>query len=407
VDRLYTEMGKFFLMGVQDNLEVFERDVEPALKLDRGRGGLTFALLTQMMILGVAILGGYLAFAHGALSWGGILQTVVLLIVTVVVLAHLVPHVLITRTDGKWLVRFRPVLRVSALIAMPVVAVLSFSFSVAALGAEASPTQQTPAPGDTIEALIERSEEEGLIEEEDRKLIQSVVDFGDKTVRDVMTPRPNIVAVEKNVTLDELLKTIETKHYSRVPVYSGTLDKIEGFVYTREIIQLEDQEMKRIRAGERLRPVLFVPETKPVADLMREMQQQNLHMAIVIDEYGSVAGLATIEDLVEEIVGEIHDETETQRDVVAEGNNSFIVAGHLDIDRLNELFGVRPDVPAGVATVAGLVNSLAGHVPQAGEVLDHNGLEFQILASNGLKVDRLRIRARPAAAGEVSAPAAR
>jgi len=407
VDRLYTEMGKFFLMGVQDNLEVFERDVEPALKLDRGRGGLAFALLTQMMILGVAILGGYLAFAHGLLSWGGILQTVVLLIVTVVVLAHLVPHVLITRTDGKWLVRFRPVLRVSALIATPVVAVLSFSFSVAALGAETGPTQQTPAPGDTIEALIERSEEEGLIEEEDRKLIQSVVDFGDKTVRDVMTPRPNIVAVEKNITLDELLKTIETKHYSRVPVYSGTLDNIEGFVYTREIIQLEDQEMKRIRAGERLRPVLFVPETKPVADLMREMQQQNVHMAIVIDEYGSVAGLATIEDLVEEIVGEIHDETETQRDVVPEGNNSFIVSGHLDIDRLNELFGVRPDVPAGVATVAGLVNSLAGHVPQAGEVLDHDGLEFQILASNGLKVDRLRIRARPAAAGEASAPAAR
>ncbi len=407
VDRLYTEMGKFFLMGVQDNLEVFERDVEPALKLDRGRGGLTFALLTQMMILGVAILGGYLAFAHGPLSWGGILQTVVLLIVTVVVLAHLVPHVLITRTDGKWLVRFRPVLRVSAMIATPVVAVLSFSFSVAALGAETSPTQQTPAPGDTIEALIERSEEEGLIEEEDRKLIQSVVDFGDKTVRDVMTPRPNILAVEKNVTLDELLKTIETKHYSRVPVYSGTLDSIEGFVYTREIIQLEDQELKRIRAGERLRPVLFVPETKPVADLMREMQQQNVHMAIVIDEYGSVAGLATMEDLVEEIVGEIHDETETQRDVVPEGNNSFIVAGHLDIDRLNELFGVRPDVPAGVATVAGLVNSLAGHVPQPGEVLDHDGLEFQILASNGLKVDRMRIRARPAAAGEASAPAAR
>lgn len=406
VDRLYTEMGKFFLMGVEDNLQVFERDVEPALKLDRGRGGLTFAILTQMMILTVAVLGGYLAFAHGPLSWGGILQTVVLLVVAVVVFAHLVPHVLITRTVGDWLVRFRPVLRVSALVATPVVAVLSFSFSVANLGSETSPGQETPAPGDAIEALMERSEEQGLIEEEDRRLIQSVVDFGDKTVREVMTPRPNIVAVEKSITLEDLLKTLEAKHYSRVPVYSGSLDNIEGFVYTREFIQIEDQELKRTRTGDRLRPVLFVPETKPVADLMREMQQQNNQMAIVIDEYGSVAGLATMEDLVEEIVGEIHDETETQRDVVAEGGNSYVVSGNLDIDRLADLFGVRPEVPGDVATVAGLVNALAGHVPQVGEVLDHDGLCFEILAANGLKVDRLRIRARPAGAEEASPPAA-
>ena len=396
VDRLYTEMGKFFLVGVEDNIEMFERQVEPSLKLDRVRAGLTFALLAQMMILALAVLGGYLAFARATLNWATALQTVILLVVTVVVFAHLVPHVLITRTNGEWLAHFSRLLRLSALLATPVVAVLSFSFSMAALGEPGAEQENSKSSEKNIEALIERGEETGLIEEGDRRLIQSVVEFGDKTVREAMTARPNIVAVEKNVTLEDLLRTIETKHYSRVPVYSGDLDNIEGFVYTREIIQLEDQELKRIRAGKRLRPVLFAPETKPVAELFREMQQQNIHMAVVIDEYGSVAGVATMEDLVEEIVGEIHDETETPGEVVAEGNNSYLVAGHADIDRLEELFGVRPETPAEVATVAGLVNALAGHVPQPGEVFDHNGLRFEVLAANGLKVDRLRISMRPA-----------
>ena len=402
VDRLYTEMGKFFLVGVEDNLEMFERKVEPSLKLDRARASLTFAVLTQMMILALAVLGGYLAFAGDTLSWGAVLQTVILLVVTVVVFAHLVPHVLITRTKGEWLVRFSRLLRLSALLATPVVAVLSFSFSMAALGEPGAEQENSKSSEKNIEALIERGEETGLIEEGDRRLIQSVVEFGDKTVREAMTARPNIVAVEKNATLDDLLRTIETKHYSRVPVYSGSLDNVEGFVYTREIIQLEDQQLKRIRAGERLRPVLFAPETKPVAELFREMQQQNIHMAVVIDEYGSVAGVATMEDLVEEIVGEIHDETETPGEVVADGDNCYLVAGHADIDRLEELFGVRPETPAEVATVAGLVNALAGHVPQPGEVFDHNGLHFEVLAANGLKVDRLRISTRQAGAEEAS-----
>lgn len=391
VDRLYTEMGKFFLVGVEDNIEAFERKVEPRLKLDRGRGGLTFALLTQMVILAIAILAGYLAFGYGPLTRESILQLVVLLVLTVVLFAHLIPHVLITRTAGNWLVRFGWVLRLSALLALPAVAILSFSFSVATLGSEKETGPEEASASENIETLIDRGEEQGLIEEDDRRLIQSVVEFGDKIVREAMTPRPNIVAVEKNATLEDLLRVIESKHYSRVPVYSGGLDNILGFVYTREIIQLGDQELKHIRAGERLRPVLFVPETKPVAHLMREMQQQNIHMAIVIDEYGSVAGLATMEDLVEEIVGEIHDETETQRDVVPETENSYLVAGHVNIDRLAELFGTRPEVPGDATTVAGLVNSLAGHVPQTGEVLEHGGLRFEILAANGLKVDRMRI----------------
>ncbi len=395
VDRLYLEMGKFFLAGVEDNIEAFERQVEPRLKLDRGRCGLTFALLTQGMILAVTLLVSYLAFRQRALSWSAVAEVVVLLLVAVVLFAHLLPHVLITRTTGRWIARFSPVLRVSALLALPIVAVLSFSFSVAALGRQPAGSPEAATTTGNIEALMERGEEHGLIEEEDRRLIQSVVEFGDKTAREAMTPRPSIVAVDKNATLEDLLRVIAPRHYSRVPVYSGQLDNIEGFVSTREILQLEDQDLKRVKAGERLHPVLFVPETKPVADLLRELQAQNMQMAVVIDEYGSVAGLATMEDLVEEIVGEIRDESETQPDVIQESQNTYLVAGHVDVDRLTELFGARPEAPGDAATVAGLVNSLAGHVPQPGEVLEHDRLRFEILAGNGLKVDRLRISALP------------
>jgi putative hemolysin len=392
VDRLYTEMGKFFLEGVEDNIEHFENRIEPALKLDRGRGGLTFALLTQMTVVALAVLVSYLEFRHVPIEWGKVVETVVLLTVAVIVFAHLVPHVLINRTRGLWLVQLKPLLRASALLASPLVGLLSFSFSLSTLGAPRPAAVEPPTPSENIEALMERGEEEGLIEEEDRKLIQSVVEFGDKTVREAMTARPNIVAVDKNATLEDLLRAIENKPYSRVPVYVGTLDNIEGYVATREILQLSDEELKRARVGEYLRPVLFVPETKPVSDLLREMQQQKIHMAIVVDEYGQVAGLATMEDLLEEIVGEIHDETETATDIIAEGDQSYVVPGNLDIDRLEELFGVRPEPPGDATTVAGLVNALAGHVPQPGETLEHSGLRFEILAGNGLKVDRLRVR---------------
>ncbi len=392
VDRLYTEMGKFYLIGVEDNLDIFEREVEPGLKLDRGRAGLTFELLTQMMILFLAIGSGYLAFARGPLTAGNIIQTVVLLVLAVLVFAHLVPHVLITRTAGRWLLPFRTLLRLAAVCAAPGVWLLSFSFSVAALGAQAGQGQEAPTPSDHLEAIFERSEEAGLIEEDDRRLIQSAMEFGDKTVRETMTPRPNIVAVDRNVTLDELLKVIETKPYSRIPVYDGGLDHIEGFVYTRDLIQIEDRELKQMRAGERVRPVLFVPETKPAADLLREMQEKNVHMAIVIDEYGTVAGLATIEDLVEELIGEIRDETEKpSADVLQEAPGCYVVAGNVEIDRLQEWFDLRPEVPGDVTTLGGLVSSVAGHVPQQGEVIDFQGLRFEVLSANGRRVDRLRI----------------
>jgi len=391
VDRLYTEMGKFFLRGVQDNLEVFERDVEPALKMDRGRAGLTFALLTQLMILILAVLAAYVTFGRQNLTLNSAqaVEALALLLAAVLVFAHLVPHVLITRTRGDWLAPLAPVLRVASWVALPAVVVLSFSFTVSDL-AKPEEEKRAASPAEEMEALMDKGEEHGLLEEEDRKLIQSVVEFGDKVVREVMTPRPNILAVERNTTLDELLHAIEEKHFSRVLVYEGTLDNIIGVVYTPDLIQMTDQELKQTRAWERVREVPVVPETKPVPDLLRELQRSNQRMALVVDEYGGVSGIATMEDLVEEIVGEIGEEGEMP-DATPEPDGSWIVSGQAELDVLERLFSKAPRAEGDFTTVAGLVNTLAGHVPRAGEVLSADGLRFEVLQASDTLVEKLRV----------------
>jgi len=390
VDRLYTEMGKFFLRGVQDNLEVFEQQVEPYLRMDRGRAGLTFALLTQGMVVLLSVLTAYVVFRQSRVLWQELLQAVAMLLATVVLFGHLIPHVLITRTTGSWIVPLRPLLRVFSWLVLPAVAALSFSFSVAELGQQEAKDEKS-SPQQEMEALMDKGEEHGLLEQEDRKLIQSVVDFGDKTVRDVMTPRPSILAIDREATLEDLLHLIADKHYSRVPVFRGTLDDIEGFIYTRDLIQLTDAELRQIRCHERLRPVPAIPETKKVSDLMRELQQQNLHMAMVIDEYGSVAGLATMEDLIEEIVGEIRDESEKRQDAVLQADGSYLVSGQCGIDVLENLYGIEPGKTGDATTMAGLLNGLAGHVPQQGESVDFQGLRLDVLKSSARLVEQVRI----------------
>jgi CBS domain containing-hemolysin-like protein len=243
-----------------------------------------------------------------------------------------------------------------------------------------------------VDALIEAGQEEGIIHEGDRDLIQSAVEFSGKTVREAMKPRPEIFAVPVETTVERFIEMLRSKHYSRVPVYSKTIHNIKGIVYAQDVLQVSDSEAGR-RSLETLmrRDVYFVPESKLGSDLLREMQKNNIRMAIVVDEYGGVAGLVTIEDLVEEIVGEIRDEHE-KPEIVRENEHSYIVSGGTDVDRLAELFGTRPEGRES-ATVAGLVSELAGHIPRRGETVDDDGLRFEVLESTDRKVDRVRISA--------------
>jgi CBS domain containing-hemolysin-like protein len=205
-----------------------------------------------------------------------------------------------------------------------------------------------------------------------------------------MKPRPEIVAVTTNTTVEQLIELLRVRPFSRVPVYDGTIHNIKGIVYAQDVLQIPDTEaaMRTVDTLMR-RDVYFVPESKLGSDLLREMQKHNIRMAIVVDEYGGVAGLVTIEDLVEEIVGEIGDEHE-KGEIVRENDHTYVVRGNMDVDRLDELFGVRPESRES-ATIAGLVSELAGRIPHKGEVVEVDGLRFEVVESTERRVERIRV----------------
>jgi putative hemolysin len=391
VDRVYQEVGKFLSREFQDNIEVFEHRVEPELGVSRGRASLSMAVLTQLTMAAIALLIGFLVFGDQSWSIYEISQATISLILIVIVCNRFLPFVFFSRTKGEWLIHWTPILKILIYVVMPITIVLGFLQSVASLTKQ-NTTEQPETSAEAVDALIEAGQEEGIIQEGDRDLIQSVVEFSGKTVREAMQPRPQMFAVPVDTTVERFIELLRLKHYSRVPVYDGNIHNIKGIVYTQDVLQVPDSEAHvRILETIMRRDVYFVPESKLGSDLLREMQKQNIRMAIVVDEYGGVAGLVTIEDLVEEIVGEIRDDHE-KPEIVREGERSFIVDGGMDVDRLDELFGSKPEGKES-ATIAGLVSELAGRIPRKGEFVQEDGLRFEVLESTDRKVERVRITA--------------
>jgi CBS domain containing-hemolysin-like protein len=383
VDHLYAEMGKFLAREFEENVEAYEERVEPRLHVSRKRAALAMTVLTQLCMASIGVLIGYVLFMEKRWVVLDLVQAAVSLIFIIVIFHQLLPYVFFVRTRGEWLARWVPVLRF-----------LIYLASLTKEHAERQPEDSSEA----MDAFIEAGQEEGIIEEGDRDLIQSVVEFGDKTVREVMTPRPDVIAVPVGMTIAELTDQLKTHPYSRIPVYEGDVDHIKGIVYAKDLLQVADVEAHTKTVRDLMRPeVYFVPETKFGSELLREMQRDNARLAIVIDEYGGVAGLVTIEDLVEEIVGEIRDEHE-EGDVVKESDTSYIFNGNTDVDLLEKLLGVRPEEKE-ATTVAGLVSELAGHIPKAGEVFQEKGLRFEVLESTERRVDRVRVSLQPKQVG--------
>ena len=390
VDRLYHEMGKFLSREFEENIEAYEQLVEPRLGFTRERASLSMAMLTQICMASVGVLLGYLLFIEQRWVALDLVQAAVSLVFIIVIFNRLLPHIFFVRTKGKWLARFVPVLRALIYLSMPASILLGFALSVASLSKEHA-EKEPEHPSEAVDAFIEAGQEEGILEETDRDLIQSVVEFGGKTVREVMTPRPKMVAVPTSMTIAEFTELLSKTPYSRIPVYEGDIDHITGVIYTKDLLQVPDSEASTKTVADLMKTdVHFVPETKLGSELLREMQHDNIRLSLVIDEYGGVAGLVTIEDLVEEIVGEIRDEHE-KSDVVKESDTSYIFNGNTDIDLLEKLLGgVRPDEKE-ATTIGGLVSELAGRIPRVGEVFEHNGLRFEVLDSTERRVERVRV----------------
>jgi CBS domain containing-hemolysin-like protein len=372
-------------------LEFFKDKLEHRIGVEGDAGVLAFSLIkhTLVVLLGVCFLAAR-ADEPGH-AWQNLFEAALFAWLTMLVSTYVLAQVLYRKTSGRWLLPFAPILRLCALLVRPLTAILGFFQSLVEMSEPAKTHEEGPGPAGDIEALISAGEEEGIIEKDDRRLIESVVAFGDKTVREVMTPRPKVVAIEAHRSLEDLRELVIHEQYSRVPVFERTIDNIVGFVHVRDMFELDESARQGRRVKELTRPIRFVPETKPVNDLLREMQQDGAHMAIVIDEYGNTAGLATMEDLVEEILGEIHDEHEPERDVLKQPDGSFLVAGSLDLDRLHDLLEFRPPEDTESTTIGGLVTEWLGHVPHIGEVLERDGIRLEVLAGDELKVEQVRV----------------
>jgi len=395
VSRLYTESGKFLSREFQENIELFEHQIEPRLEFNHDRAALSFALLEQLLTAAICFLLAYSVFSQPGWTAEEAAQVVFLAIIVIVLFDRFLPYLLFSRTRGGWLVRFTLLLRLLLWSVFPLTLVLGFLQSVTTLTRPENADEEPEHSSEAVDALIEAGQDEGILEESDRELIHSVVEFGDKTVREVMTPRPAIVAVPAETTVEQLTHLLSEHPYSRVPVYRGDLDHIVGIVSARNLLQVADADAAHRLASALMKPdVYFVPETKRASELLNEMQRENRRMAIVIDEYGGVAGLVTVEDLIEEIVGELSNEGELRNEAIRGADNSYVVLGTLEADRLEELFGLRLSEDRHATTVGGLVTEIAGHIPLPGEIVEEGDLRFEILESTARRVDKIRVLAR-------------
>jgi len=248
------------------------------------------------------------------------------------------------------------------------------------------------ASEEEIETFIDEATEEGIIDKGEDELLRSVVEFGDTVVREVMTSRASMVCIRKDATIDNLKDLIIRDKYSRIPVYKDRLDNMEGIVMAKDILEYADEKHKGQPIEPLIRPVAFVPESMPVADLLREFQKVKTKMAIVVDEHGGVSGLVTMEDVVEEIVGEIQDEYDTEESQITQnGPLDYTVSGTTEVEELEEFFDVEL-ADDDFITVGGLITRNLGRLPHKGETLSVQGLTFEVLDVDQKKVKKVRVR---------------
>ena len=350
-------------------------------------------VLQGLLVAAVAVLAMVAAGPRGAVS----LALLAAALVTFVMgCGHVLPVLIVRRDPQRVLEALLPSLRVPLVVLRPLTRPL-----IRLLRRASRRVNGTVAGNGRVRAGAEARESadglSALEEQEERQLLQSVVEFGDTLVREVMTPRPDIVAVRDDATLDELRALFLEEQYSRLPVFEHSLDTVLGFVFVKDLVSLSETPGDERVIGRLLRPAHTVPETKRVADLLKELQAERVQSAIVHDEYGGTAGLVTIEDLIEEIVGEIRDEYDVEADpIVDEGSGSYVFTGRVSIDDLRKRLDVVIE-PQGFETVAGYILARLGRVPQQGESFEVDGLSVDVIEAERRRVHRVRFRRRSAA----------
>ena len=354
-----------------------------AKRLERPHAlGLGIALWNQaLLVLLIALLWP----AHTMLP-GGIWTFVGLALVYVWVMDLALPTLLTGVSPGNWILRFFPFYAPCHRVLGPLIAPL----------ARYVERQRGDAPeeepsDDAVTALLEEGEAEGILEEEDRELIRNVVGFGDTVVREVMTPRTSIQAIDASADSEEVWAAFRANRHSRMPLVEGAPDDVLGVILLKDLLQMEPGQALDLRAL--AKPALFVPESKHTLELLREMQRSRNQMAIVVDEFGSVSGLVTLEDLLEEVFGEIREEHEATGEMQEGSDGSLLVAGQVHIEDLEARLGTQWE-REGFDTVGGFVMARLGRVPVPGECVEAEGARFTVLAMDGPRVLQVRVEGR-------------
>jgi len=327
-------------------------------------------------------------FFHAAAHWA-VLIAFATMVIYLLVFRLTLPYALVRRNPERSLMVLLPYFHAYARVLGPLVRVLRKRAAPEDVPAAEAEDENSPAPAEVPPAPVHEANE--------GRLMDAVARFSMTVVRDVMTPRPDVVAVAAAGTLGDLRRLMRETKYSRIPVYGENLDDIVGVVSVRDLVEHEGPDADALRPL--VMPVFLVPETKKIADLLKELQERRSTFAVVIDEYGGTAGICSVEDIVEELVGEIKDEYDAETEPIAlEGDGSLLVAGRVNIERLEQALEARLANGEDVGTVGGLVTTAFGRVPRPGESLDYKGFTVEVVDAERKRVNRVRFKRKPAEA---------
>lgn len=344
----------------------------------------------RLLLAGCLVLAALvIQLATGAAGWRAALIIFLAMTTWTLGLQYVLPVLLVRRNPEQALALLLPIFdavtRPLAAVTRPLTALVD-GMRGQDRGAETAEGQADPGPAGAGEG----KDEDAISDEEGRELLRSVVDFTDALVKEVMTPRPDIVAIPVTASLTDLRNLFREEQYSRIPVYRDTLDNVVGIVFVKDLVALPPGAEPPLTTL--MRTPQFVPESKRATDLLKELQRRQLHMAMVVDEYGGTAGLVTVEDLIEEIVGEIRDEYDTESDaVVEEEDGALLVQGKASVDDVADRLAVSI-VRDGFDTVGGFLLARLGRMPYVGETFETDGLEVEVVEVERRRITKVRLR---------------
>lgn len=392
---LLTVIETAFLSINKYRLRNLVTDIDPKAMLvnkilhDSGRFFDTIKVGDSLFKIALTVLGSSIAFSYFGED-KGIFIAILSLLFLVVVFAQILPRAMANKNPEHMSLSLVRVIRIILIVLFPIVKFFDLfkKFFDRLLGIN---VRETNGVTEEIIELVAVGQEDGIIHQEEETMIHGVFDFTDTIVKDLMVPRPDIVAVERSTSLPELMEIIKKEQFSRIPVYEKSIDNILGVVHIKDLIMTDACEKEDFSLDDYLRPTIFLPETKKVNDLFKTMKKEKIHLCVVLDEYGGTAGIITMEDLIEKIMGDIQDEHDTEEpDYRKIDEETIEVNASIRIEDFNRKLGTDLECEE-AETVGGIVFTLLGRIPVEGDKVRLKNIELEVVLMEGHRIEKLRL----------------